>query len=571
MTQSSSESEPGLAASLFKLAADELAGRQDPEFAGRFLAPTPAAFDQFVKLLGCTLMYRSDIYDEFYQSLVDDYPRNLYLLPRASYKSTALCCSVVRDIILNRDDCILYSSETLEQAKEYTGWVFRQLEENKRLIEAVGEFKPKRGAKKWAEGEFTVLGRTDLSKKEATVTAKGLEQVRAGPHYRRIIVDDPCSPENTKTAGSLRATVDAFKHIFAIATTTVDEEGEIVGRTRLDVSCTRYNEADMLGYVKAMNAELLKKRQAGDESAIPWRVIEYPAYDENGNTPFRHLPRAVLEQMRSEMGPRVFSAQMLLNPVPEDQARFKRPQFKYIPETQVPRREMLYTYLLTDLATTFNEDSDGQCLIVVGRDATGRDYVLDLVWKRMSPNDAIDALFEMYVAWGCRHALLEKSIFSDLYQGMIEHVSIERQIRIRIITVMGRTTESKEHRIDSLDIPMSGGTLFWSSHIRPEYIRLNPADQQCYGEVCDQFLNFPRGRNDDIPDALSDLYKTDRKGSPLCPRPRAAVMANRQAQAPRTVNGRIVPGAQRPGGDLWGNLRKQVQSGTGGIYGPGRG
>lgn len=536
----------------------------DPSFRAEYLSPNPDSFFKWLQLLGCTRMYRSDVYDQFYAMLVSGYERLLFLLPRGTFKSTGIWAALLRDIVLDRNIRIMHSSETLGQAKGYTSLMRNQMETNGMLIDAVGPFKPKRGEMSWGDSEMWVLGRTDFSKKEATVTARGIEQVKAGPHYDKMVIDDPCSPENTRTKNGLVTTIESFKHIFAIAESNVDPAtGIVLGTTNMLVSCTRYDDADVLGYILRMNEELVRQKEAG-EPVIPWKVLEVPAEDRKGKFFFPHLPKEVLRQKEIEMGPRVYNAQMLLDPVPGDQAHFRREQFKLLPAQQLPAREYLWTYLLTDTGTGGKDQDDGTCLAVCGRDATGRDYVLDMAYGPMQPSKVVDTLFDLYIKWTCRCCLMEKVASSDCYATMIDERAIARQVRINLVPVMGRSVESKETRIDSLEVPMSAGIIYFSSNLSRDLIHLE-SDGKCYGELVEQFLRFPHGRRDDIPDALSDLYKMDARGNPYCPRPKPMHFARQNAIS--TVNGRMVNVQARPtspGMDFWGKLSSQV--GRGGVF-----
>jgi len=566
---SSRPSQPESPDFLSELVQRELLGGPDQEFAGTYLGDGPECFLNWCRLCGCDRMYRSDIYDRFYELINSDYPRIMVLMSRGTFKSTGLCAKVARDIVKNRNVRIAYFSEKLEQAKKYVGWVRNQLENNRRVIEACGNFKPRRGKAKWTDDELWVLGRTDLSKREATLTGRGLAQVRAGPHYDTILIDDPCSIENTRTVKALATTIEYIKLIFAIAESVVEpESGERTSMTQIIVSCTRYHDDDALGYILDINEQLKKQQAKGDESAIPWKLIEVPAVDEENNPNFKHLPHAVLNQIKAEMGS-AYPAQYMLNPIPPDKQLFVREMFQVIPETQLPHREQMHIYLLTDTVTTDSDESDMGVLMPVGRDATGRDFVLDLVCRHFKPSEYVDAMFAMYFEWASRWALMEKTAINDVYGAMIEQKCITDQMRLKVVAVTGRTMESKRDRIASLEIPMSGRRVYWSSRIRPELLRVNPATKIAEGLVVDMFTKFPKSKRDDVPDALSDLYKRGPDRMPLCPRPRPneLAMAGRQ---PTTVNGRMAnvnPHVRPVAGDFWGKLRNQTGRTLGGPYG----
>ena len=565
----SSESDEKRRLSVSDLIETELLSGLDPEFAATYFRDTPESFLEWCKLCGCDRMYLNETYEEYFRLINSDYPRIMVLLPRGTYKSTALCAKCTRDIAMNRNERIAYFSETFKQAKAYVGWVRNQLENNRRIVDALGKFKPPRGVHKWSDEEMTVLGRTDMSKKEATLTGRGLDQVRAGPHYDKIIIDDPCSVGNTKTRDALETTKEYVKLVFAIAESTVDlESGERTGMTQIIVSCTRYHDDDALGYIERANEDIIKRQQRGDESAMPWKILKVPALDEDNEPTFRHLPQAVLDQQKDEMGPRVFSAQMMLDPIAGDKQTFHRPMFKIIPAKQLPLLDQMYRYLLTDTATTDNDDSDDVAFVAAGRDATGRDFVLDVVCRPMKPTECIEELFRMYMKWACRGVTMEKIAINDVYGAMIDQRCIDLQVKINVIPITGRSMESKRNRIESLEIPFSGGKIYFSSEIKPELIRVNMADKLCYGRLVDMFLRFPKTKDDHIPDAMSDLYKRDPKGKPLCPRPTVAEVM--RARDFTTLNGQFAnvnPQVRPVKKDFWGNLQQQTGRQMGGPYG----
>lgn len=549
----------------------ELLGGLDQEFRDRYLAPTPASFLEWCRLCGCDRMYLNETYENFFAAINSDYPRILVLLPRGTYKSTALEAKITRDIVMDRNIRIAYFSEKKEQAAAYVRWVRNQLENNERIISRLGAFKPTRAGGRWSDTEMTVLGRTDLSKKEANLTGRGLAQVRAGPHYDKIIIDDPCSVDNTRTAAALRQTTEYVKLVFAIAESVVDiETGARISMTQIIVSCTRYHHDDVLGYIKQANQDIVKRKMRGDESAVPWRVIEVPATNEAGTVfHFKHLTREVLDQLKDEMGPTVYSAQMLLEPLAGERQIFHRNMFQVIPDTQLPRLEQMRRYLLADTATTDNEDSDDVALLAAGRDATGRDFVLDVVCRKMKPSECVNEIFRMYMKWGCAGVTMEKNAINDVYGAMIDQKCIDEQVKVEVIPITGRTTESKQSRIESLEIPLSARRLYFSAAIAPDLLRVNPATREAEGRLVDMFLRFPKSKDDHIPDALSDLYKRDHQGKPACRRPRVhETVAGKRRFG--TINGKFAnvnPNVKPVAGDFWGRLRGQVGQGKGGPLG----
>lgn len=501
-------------------------------------------------------MYLSPVYREFYGILVDPHPRNLVLLPRGSFKSTGMAAAVMRDIVLNPNIRILYVSETLDLAAYYLGFVKRQFEGNSKFKDIFGDWKSKAG---WGNKELWVAPRTDLSKKEATLTAKGIDQVRAGPHYDKIYVDDPVSISNSRTAAGLKLICDLYEALMYIAEDVVDEStGLLLHSTSVLLTGTRYDENDVYGHILLRNEAMKAKAARGDRGAKPYRVFIMPAETRDGQLPFGHLTREVLDEKKAH-APHLYPSQMLLDPVPPETALYQREDFRLIPRHEVPVRQQLYTYLLTDTATTEGRE-DFTVLAVIGKDSIGNAYVLDMLVKQMKPSEVVDGIFSLYVKWGCRKMLMEKIAVNECYAALIEARSIQTQVHIRIERVGGRTSDSKYNRIRALQGRFQSHNIWFSSELPRFLIRAEAG--RCYGEIVDQFIKFPKSKlHDDIPDCLSDMDKLDNHGSPYCPNPPKQLVAG-PLRKPTLINNQLANVQPlRQGGNFWGDLRAKMGRG----------
>lgn len=508
--------------------------------AAKYLSPTPESFFELLKLLQCERVYRSPVYDEYWTQLTTPAERNLIMMPRGSYKSTCLMAACIRWILLDPNVRILYASETYGNSKKYLGWMRRQFESNYELRRIFGDMK---GAT-WREEEFIVAGRTDVSKKEGTVTAAGIDVTKTGMHYDIIVIDDPVSRENTRTAFTIEQTIDWYKLVLSIA-----EEATIV-----IVNGTPYEDSDLYSYIKNINVAL-QAQQAEGKPAKVYKIFARPARTEAGTIQYPHLDENELAQKLIEHGPRRFSSQYLLDPVPSEYARFKREQFKVVPAHQIPPVESMNIYLLTDTATSEDREDD-TVLVALGKDYLNMAWVLEMLVGQWGPAEVVSRLTSLYVKWNCRKVLMEKIATNEIYGVLLHQWSVENQTRINIAPVGGRTMESKAMRIESLEGRFVNGKIFFSSALDKELIRVE--NKLCYGKLVEEFLRFAPNRKtkDDIPDCLSDMDKNDPQGSPLCPPPKLI----RRPAPPNMVNGRIVPPVGRPAtpGNFWGNLASQV-------------
>jgi hypothetical protein len=500
------------------------------------LSPTPEAFLQWTKLLHCDRTYLSERYRRCFEFLLGPARRKLLLMPRGTYKSTILCAYVTRAIANNPDIRILYGSETYAQSKTYLAWVRRQLEANADLRKLIGDMV---GRVDWRNDTFTVKTRKDLSKKESTLTAAGIDVTKVGMHYDLIIIDDCVSNTNTMTAGQMQKTLNWYRLLIPI----LEPDGTII------VCGTRYDEEDLYGEIIKSNVELekiwnsLPEHQRRPE-LMPFEVMVERA-ETDGKPHFEHLDDAALRVKRSTLGPYLYACQFQNDPTSRENAIFNREMFKVIPADQIPKA--LNTYMLTDSATT--ADGCQSALFVIGKDQLDNVYVLD-GWAAPATPDVFEQMFfSLYTKWWPRHFLMEKVPINDNYATLLMRTSRERQIPIRLEWVMGRSTESKDERIISMQARFAAGKIFFSDALPADLIHLEGT--QAWGDIPRQFCRFrPRsGSRNDIPDCLSDMDKRDhRTNSELCPAPR--FRAQRPTETPGTVNGQFNPkplSRRRPG------------------------
>jgi len=498
-------------------------------------------------------MYMAPVYREYWESLLDPRYRDLYLLPRGSFKTTCLQALAVRAIILNPNIRILYACETYGQAKLSLGWIKRQFQQNEELRELFGNFVGERG---WRDEYLWVKGRTDLSKKEPTITAAGADRNITGGHFDLIFLDDMVTETNARTKHGLEMPIEWLKALLYIAEDVVDTEtGKITHRTNIIGNGTRYDDGDMYGYIIRLTEELERKKKPGG-----WRMFIRSAdpADNGGKYIFPHLTQEVLDEKRAG-GLAKYNSQMRQDPIPSEHALFRREHFKLIPHYQIPKLHELYCYLLADTATTENRE-DYTCLSVLAKDALHNIYVLDLLLGQWNPSQVVENMLSLYRKWPCRKLTMEKISANEVYTAMLEAEARRRSVSIVIEPIFGRTRESKELRIQSLEGVLNAGKMFFSDSL-PKHLIRNEGGL-CYGEVVDQFLRFPKGAHDDIPDCFSDINKTDRNNSPICPAPSLRLVQRiRSRQAPHIVNGQLVAVPKPPAqssGNHWGKLRQKM-------------
>lgn len=252
----------------------------------------------WTKLLHCDRIYLSEKYRRCFEFLLSPAKRKLLLMPRGTYKSTILCSFVAREIVKNPDIRILYASETYAQAKTYLAWVRRQFESNPDIKHTAGDLV---GRSDWRNDTFTVKTRKDLSKKESTLTAAGIDVTKVGMHYDLIIIDDCVSNTNTMTAGQMQKTLNWYRLLIPI----LEPGGTII------VCGTRYDEEDLYGEIIKANTELEKIWASTPEDQrrpefMPFEIMIEQA-ETDGKPNFDHLDSPSLRVKRATLGPYIYA------------------------------------------------------------------------------------------------------------------------------------------------------------------------------------------------------------------------------------------------------------------------
>lgn len=479
----------------------------------------------------------SDIYRQIYTFTLNESPKKLELDPRGTFKSTKNIARIMREFELDPNLRVMYCSETYGNALKYLGAVKRQYEENQDFRKVFGERVSKRG---WKEEEINLATRTDFTQKEPNFFCSGVDQTRVGFHCDRLYIDDLVSQQNTRTAKMIERVIECLGLWFSI----LDPGGKAY------ITGTRYLENDAYGHVI--------RNMAKD-----FDILITDAEPDDGSYPFASagLTKEFLEGQKRLQGSYVYSCQYRNKPVTPEAALFKREQVRIIPAYDIPAKENLDIYLLTDSASK-KDGGDKRVVCAVGKDWKDRAFVLEARMGQWSPYEYIKHLIAVYVKWHCKWGLMEKIGLNEVYREMIAKESEGLREKVKIKPVEGRSTETKERRIQSLQGRMETGTLLFSDEItrvHPDLLRIEAG--RAFGLIAEQFVNITlegttRGTGDDFPDCLSDIDKSDSYGMPLCPSPRPKPIAPKPVTS---INGvpQVTAAVMRPqnGNNFWGELR----------------
>lgn len=232
-----------------------------------------------------------------------------------------------------------------------------------------------------------------------------------------------------------------------------------------------------------LSGRLLAQQAAGGDK---WEVVELPAIDNDGVPLWPEAyPLEALERIRSNSQPRFWSALYQQRPAPEEGDYFKADWLKTY--SSLPPRTEMQVYGGSDYAVTA-DGGDYTVHCVVGLDAEGRMYLLDL-WRRQASSDVwVEAFCDLVKQWKPLGWAEEKGQIASGVGPLLDRRSRERQAFV--FREAFPTRGDKAIRAQSIRGRMAMNGLYV------------PANAPWLAEFRSELLHFPAGKHDDQVDAL---------------------------------------------------------------------
>lgn len=433
---------------------------------------------------------RTDMLHPWIYARVREVEANPYgyldLWSREHYKSSIITFGLtIRDILNNPNVTTGIFSHTRPIAKAFLRQIMRELESNQILHAAFPDIlwgKDVRQAPKWSEDDGIIVKRSS-NPNEATVEAWGLVDGQpVSKHFWRLHYDDIVVQASVTTPEMLEKTLVALEQSYNLG--TMDGVRSFAG--------TRYHFNDCY-------------RTITDRGTV--KVRTYPGTNDGtefGN-PVLVTPKRLAE-LRRDMGPHTFAAQILLNPKADALLGFKREwlmQYKAIGQTKWLK---MSRYLLVDPASSKKKGSDYTSMGVIGLGTDGNYYLLDGVRDRLNLTERTARLMQLHRDWQ-----IQLPVRYEKYgmQADIEHIKSQQEIqnyRFPIIEVGGQT--KKEDRIGRL-IPIFEQRKFYL----PQHLFVTDYQKVVRDLVRDfieeEFVAFPVGIHDDFLDMISRIAEPE--------------------------------------------------------------
>lgn len=403
-------------------------------------------------------------------------PNLLLLMPRGTFKSSVVTVAYTCQRILHNPNIrILLDSETFSKAKAFLREVKGHLEEGEEyraVFKAIHGIYPNEGRKKellWTDSQINLACRT-VHRKEPSISTGGIDVTKNGMHYDLIICDDLHSEKNVTNKDQINQVIDHWKFAYSL----------------LDPGCpmiiigTRWDYNDLYQHIL-------------DNERDTYNILIRRAIEPDGTLFFpNRLTQRFLDAQKKKQGSRIFSAQYLNEPVDDESATFKRKDIIRKNLQDIEGRPMNW-YMAVDPSYE-GEYSDYAAFVVAGMDYLQDMYVRHITRQKMTYRDIIDEMFRLFNVYHPKQIALEtigaqKSIMYELNNEQ------RRRGQWLPITEVKSRTKSKEERVRGLAPKYEFHHIF---HIK-ECQQIDDLDYE--------LIHFPRGKHDDVVDALATILE----------------------------------------------------------------
>lgn len=440
-----------------------------------------------------------------------DYRSKLFLYPRGTFKTSILTIAgSINKIINNKDIRILISNATLDNAKTIMKGIKDHFIHNEKFRALYPEFCPRFHIKKTIKDfgtleEFRVPNQRP-GIRESTVEIGAVDGNLVSRHYDLHIGDDLVNDKNTTTREQINKVEFFIKAAEALLEPNTGES-YLIG--------TRWHFDDPYG-------RIIDEHGANSYKVFIRSIQEPDAKGEMQSIFPERFSNKEIKRLRKKMGSFLFATQYLNSPVAEEDQVFKREWVKGY-ET-LPEGFLQHAYIVAtvDPAIADTKHADKTAIVTVGVDDKDAMYVLEYVNARLTPGEIANHLFRINRFWKPRRIGIEIFAFQKMLELYIREEMRRRKEYIPLEQLETDTTKSKEMRIRSLQPRLEN---------YPFYVKHDMVD------LVDQLLRFPRGKNDDIIDALArtqELLITPGSWTPRVEDPTfcfAALMERRREQS----------------------------------------
>lgn len=411
--------------------------------------------------------------------------KKLALMPRGHLKTTVITVGYcLQRIARDPKVRILIANATGTMAEAMLSQIKKHLQYNDTFKQYFGDLVT--NAPVWRDNMITLpTGEGSYQSKEATVTAYGLGGSLVSQHYDMIIIDDAHNRENVNTKDQIEKVKQSYRDLLDL----LEPGGQLI------IIGTRWHDDDLYGEVMDKNNPQAAEfdvflRQAvtniklGREANGHYKI-------ESGDVlwPEKYSLKA-LSILLNEKGLYEFSNQYQNVVTDDENAVFHKSWFREYDPTDSKDRKMT-RFTAIDPAISLKERADFTAIVTIGMDVLGKLYVLEVKRGHYTEDQMIEELFLTNEIYHPISICIETVAFQKTLQHYIMKEIKRRGRTLPLNEVLPESDESKEKRIRLLQpMYMRGDILHSNSVANIEYLE-------------DELLRFPKGKNDDVIDALA--------------------------------------------------------------------
>lgn len=429
--------------------------------------------------------------------------KSLTLFPRGHLKTTIKTVSRTIQWILNYPNIrVSITTATADLGQSILLEMKAHFQFNERFRWLFPDYCPiaKKSGEFGNQEQFTVPARTRVLK-EPTVSVSSVGRTIAGNHYEVLVCSDMVDKENVKTPGGIREVIDHFRYMDPLLERHEQpEDSKLPNHGWITVEGTRYDMGDLYGNIIAAAGVTAEKKQAAE-----WDIVSGSAEKDPANKISiwpRRFPWAELKKMELNMGPRLYSAQMLNRPIPDGGGLASLEDLEGIFIKRHVLVELLQTkvvqdlHVTVDLASMQEEKTRGDYIVLTlaGFDRIGRMYVVEIRRAYFTEMEVINQFYDLHAKYpNIIDFKVEKEAHWRTLKPFLMRTMPLRGYLPRIVDMQRDNRTSKQQRIYGLQ------PWFKSKSIR------FADDIPCKTDLLAEITNFPSASlHDDILDTLAD-------------------------------------------------------------------
>ena len=422
---------------------------------------------------------------EIYKSLSDEtLKRVLIAAPRGTANSTVTSLILPLHKIAfkssDRDLFIVIISESQTQSINFLSRIKYHLENSTNFKSMFGDYGPTT-AKRWTNNDIVLANGARIVAVGTGQRVRGFIEGDTRPNL--IIVDDYESELNASTQ---EGRAKNRKWITEAVIPSLSDEGRIV----------------MIGTVISEDCFLY---WAKDSPA--WETLWFSIYNDDGKSIWEErFPEERIMQIKQEFESvgnlNGFYQEYMNEAQSPDNAPFK-PEYIKLHHYSFKRekgqnvltrtidgrvdRKLIDVYCGIDPASSLAARSDFFVIATMGIDSDGNKYIIDILRDKLDPAIQPETIIKTYKKYKPKRMKIETVGYQEALRSNVRKLMLDEGLYIPGLEKGIKPRQKKSERLLSLVAPLARGEFYF----RPEDIH---AQQE--------FLSYPRGKHDDILDAI---------------------------------------------------------------------